>query len=81
MRVLRLLRRGHYWNDGPPPSPLDPESRVRSPRPFGPPGRIASAAVDEPQDDDDVVAVGGRTSDEPMRPETSRRTDPASCVH
>jgi hypothetical protein len=81
LRVLRLLRSGHFWNDGPPPSPLDPESPVRSPRPFGPPDRITSAAVDEPQDDDNVVAVGGLAPDESIRREFSGRARAASRVH
>ena len=81
LRVLRLLRSGHYWNDGPPPSPLDPESLVRSPRPSGPPGRMTSAAVDEPRDDEDVVAVGEFSVDESIRRDSRRHTGSANRVH
>ena len=56
-RLLRLMRLGALWNDDPPASPLepdnpvDPDSPVRSPRSQGPPGRVAAAAVEEPDDE------------------------------
>lgn len=56
-RLLRLMRLGALWNDAPPASPLDPDNPadpdnpVRSPRRHGPAGRLAAAAVEEPDDD------------------------------
>ena len=55
----------------PPKRPFDPDSRVRAPKWHGPSGRSSLVAVDEPVDDQSVVAVGG-----PTRASSSRFTIP-----
>jgi hypothetical protein len=53
-RLLRLMRLGALWNEPPaspfePDNPVDPDNPVRAPRSHGPSGRIAAAAVEEPE--------------------------------
>ena len=43
----------------PPEPPRDRDSRVRSPRGHGPVDRATAAAVEEPDDDENLVVIGG----------------------
>ena len=43
----------------PPEPPRDRDSRVRAPRGHGPVDRATAAAVEEPDDDENLVVIGG----------------------
>jgi hypothetical protein len=55
---LRMWKLARLPDDPPFADPTeDPWSRVRQPRRFGPGGRSAAVALDEPDDGDAVVAI------------------------
>ena len=60
-RLLRLVRRTRGLLPGflgPPPHDTDPWSYVRQPRSSRPGGRDTSIALEEPEEDGEVMAVG-----------------------